>query len=107
MFQCSLNGHVSVLYSSPRVFPLAKKHLGTTGTLFCTIVLLPAVSPYSLSVFILSSVDAMQFCLLTPFKGVNTEAIGLYVIILMAYKEVQYSLLHYLLLLLLSNLPLT
>ena len=40
----------------------------------------------------------MQSCLLTPFKGVNTAAIGLYAIFLMAYMEVKYSLLHYLLL---------
>ena len=40
----------------------------------------------------------MQSCLLTPFKGVNTEAIGFMRSFLIAYKEVRYSLLHYLLL---------
>ena len=61
------------------------------GTSFCTIVLLLAVSPYSLSALfclLYRYADTMQSCLLTPFKCVNTKAIGLYTIILMACIEV-------------------
>ena len=38
------------------------------------------ISLYNL-LALLPSVDAMQSCLLTPFTGVITEAIGLYAII--------------------------
>ena len=57
------------------------RHLA--GTLFCTIALFPPISPYSLSALfclLYHYVAAMRSCLLTPFKGFNTKAIGLYAI---------------------------
>ena len=48
----------------------------------------------------------MQSCLLTPFKGVNTKAIGLTRSFLIAHTGVRHSPLYYVLLLLLSTIVL-
>ena len=75
----SLDGCVSVVLLFAMAFPLGKNIIS-----FSTIVLLPAISAYSLNTLfclLYHYTDAMQSCLLKPFKGDNTEAIWLYMII--------------------------
>ena len=81
MFQCSLNGHAQVLLLLATGLSNCQETFRPTGTSFGTIVYYQLYISLYNRLALLPSIDAMQFCLLTPFTGVNTEAIGLYAII--------------------------
>ena len=71
-----MNGRVSVDLLLAMVFPLDKN---IKALYFASLFYSQLYRPILVALY--PSVDAMQSCLLTPFKGVNAEAIGLYAII--------------------------